>query len=114
MVLGQVFDDGQQTYAVPFCVTNLFRIVKSKFCAALVLPNTSTAKADTVMELLNTVVDGHDTVHAGVLTAFLPVPVVVDPPVSTCMKRTRFCTMPTCCAAVLLVGARFPVTRADT
>src|SRR6266849_6751196 len=90
-LLGQLVDDGQHTCAAPLCVTNRFWIVKSKFWAALVLPNESTANTDTVMELLNTVVDGHDCVHAGVVTVlgFLPLPVleVLDAPVSTGMKR---------------------------
>src|SRR5207245_11793443 len=86
----QLPDDGEQRCAVQLCVTNLFWTVKSKFCAVLVLPNTSTANADTVTGLLNTVVDGQDAFHAGIVPPFLPLAEVLEAPVSTCMKRVPF------------------------
>src|SRR6266571_1460318 len=89
IVFGQLDDEGQQTCAVPLCEANLFWTVKAKFCA-VPLPNTSTADTDTVMGLLNTVVDGQEAVHAGMLTAFLPVPEVLEAPVSTGTKRVPF------------------------
>ena len=91
VIYEQLPDDGEQRCAVQLCVTKLFWIVKSKFCAVLVLPNASTANADTEMELLNTVVDGQDAFHAGIVPPpFLPLAEVLEVPVSTCMKRVPF------------------------
>ena len=76
------------------------------------MPNTSTAKADTVMELLNTVVEGHDAVHAEVVLPLPDVPDVVA--VSDCIKRVPSLTKSTWCTVVLSVGAAWNVARPDT
>ena len=66
--------DGQQRCAVQLCEINRFAMVNERSAPALVLPNPSIAIADTDAEPLNTVVEGHDTVHGGVVEPFFFVP----------------------------------------
>src|SRR5207249_5117986 len=114
ILLGQVLVVDKQSDCVQLCDTSWFCMLKERVCTPG-LPNTSLANTDKLMEpVLNVVVEGQYTVHAGVAILLFRVPVVVDTLIRGCRNLVPLLMRSTWWTPESSVGTACTVTNPET